>query len=159
MIDVKELRINSTVWYNDKRVKITAIDNTDEVQFVKTSFRDDKWLNAKLIDPVPLTPELVEELGFEMCEVHSDNTEKYLSNSRPLKGWYQDPKCKEFVQECLKDPELAKGFSEQNFCSLFHYENEEKQEIWQLICAEGNVYVSYLHELENMYHYLTGREL
>lgn len=64
-MDILELRINSTVWFNDKRVKITAIDNTDDEPFVKTSFRDDKWLHAKLIDPIPITEELLKELGFD----------------------------------------------------------------------------------------------
>ena len=66
MIDIRDLRINNTVWFNDKRVKITAIDNMDDEPFVKTNFRDDKWLHAKLIDPIPITQELLKELGFEV---------------------------------------------------------------------------------------------
>ena len=79
-MDIHELRVNSTVWYNDKRVKITAIDNTDDEPFVKTSFRDDKWLHAKLIDPIPITEELLKELGFDKSETKQYDWYKHIDD-------------------------------------------------------------------------------
>lgn len=154
-LDIRELRIKNHVMYNGERCRVEHLDDRcvgfdDSVKFT--------FVEPNEIDPIPLTPELVEELGFEKRELEKDGTER-LSYSRPLKGIYQDPKCKEFVQECLANPELAKEFLEHNLCSLFHYENEEKKKKWMLICERGSIYVSYLHELENMYYYLTGREL
>lgn len=143
MIDIRELRISSTVLCDGKRVKVEGVVIQNGIVF----FENDNAY-ADMLDPIPLTPELVEEIGFEKGE-----------ESKESKIFYQDPICKKLIQKCQKKPELAKEFAEQTFCSLFHYENEEKKEVWLLICEKGQVYVSYLHELENMYHYLTGREL
>lgn len=147
-MDILELRINSTVWYNDKRVKITAIDNTDDVPFVKTSFRDDKWLHAKLIDPIPVTPELVKELGFFESEMVKDTP--------ILTGIYVDPYMFKLAKESKGD--FSKMPTDDLF-QLWHVKLPNKYGEWKIFANKGEIYVSYLHELENMYHYLTGREL
>lgn len=151
MIDIRELRINSHVLFNGERVRVVGTYN-DSIVVIDTDKEDEpiteECVFISNLDPIPINPEIVEEIGFEKGD-----------ESKESKIFYQDPICKKLIQKCQKNPELAKEFAEQTFCSLFHYENEEKKEVWLLICEKGQVYVSYLHELENMYHYLTGREL
>lgn len=129
MIDIRELRINNTVWFNDKRVKITAIDNTDDVPFVKTSFRDDKWLHAKLIDPIPITEELLKELGFK-----KNNTDLDLDYEK-------------FPKDRLGI--FIKGIKE----------NLIRVEIWDNVIKKGDMLCQYLHELETFVYLTTKKEL
>lgn len=59
MIDVRELRINSHVLHNGKRFKVRRISDMGLVDIDGFIKEEEK------IDPIPITPDLLKELGFE----------------------------------------------------------------------------------------------
>lgn len=147
MIDIRELRINTSVLLDGKRVKITELAKVGLVYGVK--FADNEtWYDLSEIQPIPLTPELVKELGFFESEMAKD--------SPTLHGIYIDPYMVKLAKESKGD--FPKIPTDELF-QLWHVKLPNKYGEWKIFANKGEVYVSYLHELENMYYYLTGREL
>jgi hypothetical protein len=72
-VDVKQLRIGSHVDFNGRRVMIKAIVE-DSVAFDYTQDEKQLYLSPNAYDeflsPIPITPELLTELGFQ----YRDNT-------------------------------------------------------------------------------------
>lgn len=72
-VDIKSLRIGSHVDFNGRRVTIQAIID-DSVAFEYTQDEEQLYLSPNAYDeflsPIPITPELLAELGFE-----DDNTD------------------------------------------------------------------------------------
>lgn len=68
MIDVKELRIGAHVEFNKERVKILGIevaDDEDVPVIIKTSLAS---VEPDEIEPIPLTADLLQEIGFVCIE-------------------------------------------------------------------------------------------
>ena len=70
MIDISTLTIGSHVLFNGERVRITVIDESGFIPFVKTDVNHYSWLQPKELDPIPITDELLLELGFR-CKYSS----------------------------------------------------------------------------------------
>lgn len=72
-VDIKQLRIGSHVDFNSRRVRIKAIVE-DSVAFDYTQDEKQLYLSPNAYDeflsPIPITPELLAELGFQ----YRDNT-------------------------------------------------------------------------------------
>lgn len=67
-MDIRELRINTSVLLDGKRVRITELAKVGLVYGVK--FADDEtWYDLSEIDPIPITEELLKELGFDKREI------------------------------------------------------------------------------------------
>lgn len=65
MIDIRELRIGSHVLFKGERVKIESIDIHGAVRCSPKGYRDWHETDAEKLDPIPITEELLKELGFE----------------------------------------------------------------------------------------------
>ena len=67
-VDIKSLRIGSHIDFNGRRVKIKAIVE-DSVAFDYTQDEKQLYLSPNACDeflsPIPITPKLLKELGFE----------------------------------------------------------------------------------------------
>lgn len=61
MIDIRELRIGSTVLYNGERVKVQRIEGDDVIDAI---ICERGWIPIKDLDPIPITEKLLKELGF-----------------------------------------------------------------------------------------------
>lgn len=70
MIDIRELRINSHVLLKGERVEVEGIDNLRELVGLKGFYVEREGERFHLayrpqdLDPIPLTEELLKELGF-----------------------------------------------------------------------------------------------
>lgn len=78
MIDVRELRINSHVLHNGKRFKVIRISDMGIVEI------DGYIKEEEKIDPIPITPNLLKELGFEKIKDPRFDYAKRYENNRGL---------------------------------------------------------------------------
>lgn len=60
-VDIKQLRIGSHVLVNGKRERVRGLDE-DNGLIVRFPA---EYVNANEVEPIPITPELLKELGFE----------------------------------------------------------------------------------------------
>ncbi len=120
MIDIKTLRIGSHVEYKGKIVRIcslkTNMANYDEGKGKPRCYSCMKAY-YKYLRPIPITPELLNELGFE----YRDNTYWEI--------WY---------------------------LGSFTIEGKEHSSYFDY---DGHIPLKYLHELENLYYMVYGKEL
>lgn len=65
-VDIKTLRIGSHILVNDKRERVRGLDE-DNGLIVRFPA---EYVNANEVEPIPITPELLAELGFQ----YRDNT-------------------------------------------------------------------------------------
>lgn len=100
-IDIKELRIGSHVNFNGTRVEIQSIDVCDDEYapiIIKTQIAS---VDPDEIAPIPITPELLTELGFEYkdkiywdnwfkggFDIERDKDSKYFDYSSELRLEY-----------------------------------------------------------------------
>lgn len=147
-MDIRKLRIGNSLYYGDEIVKVKGIDVTQIMVWV--SDNNSKPFPTLLdgLEPIPLTPELVKELGFFESEMAKDTP--------TLHGIYVDPYMVKLAKESKGD--FSKIPTDELF-HLWHIKLPNKYGEWKIFSNKGEIYVSYLHELENMYHYLTGRKL
>jgi hypothetical protein len=109
MINAKELRLDNWVMADGQPTQITQMD------FEQWTF--------DLIDPIPLTPELLEACGFTM--------------SKWDKPWLH-------VSKWEKNDLVLWSEKDNGFCFLIN--------------GMGRI-IKHLHELQNLYHAITGEEL
>lgn len=64
MIDIRELRIGNHVLFNDEPVQVEALDISELDPFVKHYANAIKWHHISEYKPIPITEELLKELGF-----------------------------------------------------------------------------------------------
>lgn len=104
MIDIKSLRIGSHILVNGKRVCVCGIRRTPNLNnaltIVQYTTKDivvfgEVPAGSNKVGPIPITPELLEELGFEDCAKrrwHTEDWEKrwgecqYLSFTKLYRG-------------------------------------------------------------------------
>lgn len=65
MIDISELHIGSHVLFNGERVEVTDISCGEVIGVVNSDQSDWLEVNSQHLDPIPITEELLTELGFE----------------------------------------------------------------------------------------------
>lgn len=131
MISIKELHIGNHVLYNGEQRTVSSIDLSDGfAPFVAFEGRG-KFHHCKDIEPIPITEELLKELGFDI---------------RPFK--YR-----------LKAERYLSEFDE--FLMLERMKGEDKFDIYLYISkAETHkTHLKYLHELENFVYLTTKKEL
>lgn len=77
-IDIKTLHLGSHVSVDGKRVEVIGLDDLGGIS-VLTPERDHDLVGAweDRIEPIPLTSELLEELGFEDCSKKRWHTEDW----------------------------------------------------------------------------------
>jgi hypothetical protein len=93
MIQANELRIGSIVKRLGKLTHITAIQQSENVTYVTTPLSGAITINQ--IDPIPLTPEILEKCGFKKKINKSDkpyfiqniNDRNYIIYSYQIKRW------------------------------------------------------------------------
>ena len=74
-MDIKELRIGNHVLYEGKRVKIDHISQFGDIGLVDITYT---LVSPKDLDPIPLTEELLKELGFECLWGVPKDMEKHI---------------------------------------------------------------------------------
>ena len=135
-VDIKSLRIGSHIDFNGRRVKIKAIVE-DSVAFDYTQDEKQLYLSPNACDeflsPIPITPELLKELGFEYHEYDNGN----------LWEWRFD------------DLYKAYGYLEfdEDTTTLW------RGRLWHMKEIETEFRVEYLHELENLFYMFYEKEL
>ena len=70
---VQELQIGDLVDYRGKVIKVTSLyakGGSNEVGF---GDREDIWVNGRVLNPIPLTPEILEKNGF-VNDFYEDET-------------------------------------------------------------------------------------
>jgi len=129
MIEAKDLRIDNWVIFEGRYFQIDCIAR--EAPFLKTSEFGVGIVEYKNIEPIPLTPEILEKCGFEWDEI------KMYNDDRPL----TKALCKGRLI-MLNVPTNPKIW----YAAPFGYP----------ISANRTIY---LHQLQNLYFALTGDEL
>lgn len=79
MIEAENLRIGDIVRYEKNIITVQAIETNYEEGFIKDKYN--VGYNCNELDPIPLTPELLEKNGFEMRK----GTVVYAKNRLALK--------------------------------------------------------------------------
>lgn len=138
MIDLKTLHIGSHVLYEGKKYEVCAIVGSlvgivvghDPKKGTKVGEVPDE-----LLEPIPITEELLKELGFEEA-------------TPPAEGW-------RYGIEKVLTKEFDSPIEEDYFISLAQYEGG----LYQLQVLGTIAYVRNLHELENYVYLTTKKEL
>ncbi len=141
MIDIRQLHIGAHIEFYGKRIRIDALSNGEEDALIQTKDAIDGIWKAQLarkFDPIPITEELLKELGFEQFfedVVPNFHYWKIILNGYPIEitYWGEERNSK------------GKEWS-------VHIDNEDCVGI-------GGMDVQYLHELENFVFLCTGEEL
>ena len=121
-----ELRIGNILMFTDSPAKREWIIRGQDIAYAE---KDPDWLNL-FFDPIPLTPEWLERLGFKESGVYGRN-DSYKS---PCGHYFMEKKhIKEYADYSLKD------YNTGQFINSFE--------------------IKYVHELQNLYFALTGQEL
>lgn len=127
-IDVKELRIGSHVDVNGERCRVNSVSNpwvfVDRVEDVYTAHEDE-------LEPIPLSPELLKEMGFEEEDWHGMTLYRKQMTTGSL------------LNEYVVASELKNNPNDNVFEVQFG--------------ARAMMDIRYLHELENIM-YLTFKE-
>lgn len=79
MIKAEDLRIGDLVRYEKNIITVQAVHTNYEEGFIKDKYN--VGYNCNELDPIPLTPEILEKNGFEMLE----GTVFYAKNRLALK--------------------------------------------------------------------------
>ena len=133
-IDPKELRIGSHVEYEDKRLMVVGIADFESGLRCGVALKvdGDVLLNAdpNRINPIPITEELLTELGFEKTDFHGKSVyRKLYKDVYPLGKMYY---------------------------GLFYDANAEA---WHFQVHTTDSECEYLHELEALAYHVTKKEL
>lgn len=62
---VNELQIGDYVNYRGQNIKVTSLYDKGGSNEVGWSEKESVWVNASNVEPIPLTPEILEKKGFE----------------------------------------------------------------------------------------------
>lgn len=132
MIDIKTLQIGSHVLLKGERVKVLEISNHfDNCGCIDTEKGRD---TANEFDPIPITEELLKELGFEYHEY--DNGKLW---ERTYPNIYKSSHILEFEDS--------------------DYGERWRLNLWSMKETSVETHVKYLHELENWIYMVYGKEL
>lgn len=78
MVSIKELRIGNHVLWNGERVKVDEISIGGAVGLIRQDGSDWFGYDAFRLEPIPITEELLTELGFEKeYDLHFDYVKKF----------------------------------------------------------------------------------
>lgn len=131
-IDIRELRIGNHVQLDGERVAIDEISISGQVGCIT---QDNDWLGVDAndrLDPIPITEDLLKELGFEKDD---DNILNVPVFSKDIDGFFIE--VKEF-----------NGYDEWRV----HIDDCDRDSV-------GVLDLYYLHELENLVFMTTKKEL
>ena len=62
----EELMIGDWVSYRGTNIKVTSLYNKGDSNEVGWSDKESVWVNGRCIEPIPLTPEILEKNGFRV---------------------------------------------------------------------------------------------
>ena len=63
-MEVKELQIGDYVNYRGQIIKVTSLYDKGGSNEIGWSDKESVWVNGRCIEPIPLTPEILEKNGF-----------------------------------------------------------------------------------------------
>lgn len=92
-MNAKELQIGDLVDYRGKVIKVTSLyakGGSNEVGF---GDREDIWVNGRVLNPIPLTPEILEKNGFYFGFTSNEEDMAYAvgtSLHKEDEGWVWD---------------------------------------------------------------------
>lgn len=138
-MDIRELRIGNSVLHKAEKVKIVTLDADHFDKYISIGVKNeqgDVWIDSpNEIQPIPITEQLLKELGFEETEA-------------PEEGWY-------FGIEKVLDKGFINDDGEPDFISMVQYEGG----LYQLHVLGTLAYVRNLNELESYVYLTTKRDL
>lgn len=142
MVQSTELRIGNYIFYLDELYIVDGIKYEPNAPSSKyrIAFKtiEGKLYNSKMenwIEPIPLTPEILEQCGFE----YGFGTEYHFEGDKKYKTY----RFNSFA--------LARNGGE--YFIEYRYSCEGRN------CEDEIIEVEYLHQLQNLYFALTGEEL
>ena len=132
MINLNELRLGNGVYSIEvgENVQISSIDE-DCVTFKDTITWD--YVSADMIEPIQLTEDLLLKFGFEKTDDYGDQV-YYEPIYRVNRNYYI----------CFDHDRISFGLAVFGNCTSLFYDDENLQ---------------FIHQLQNLYHSLTGQEL
>lgn len=132
MIDVEELRIGNLVMFDGKYIKIESMNRTSVYGLPVGLDQTKIYLTSDEIEPLPLTEEILLKCGFLKGELLIENNWEYEIN---LRGDY-------ILKYDYRRRWVIKNNGFQKFNDPVHIP-----------------IVQHLHQLQNLYFALTGKEL
>ncbi len=130
-MEAKELRIGNIVSYNNKAIKVNNIlDFAINMTFHSISGDRDEEILIEEIEPIPLTEEILLKIGFE-------KSFNVGCSEKDHNVYYWSGKISLTI-----DLELSSG--------NYNYDSTP---------VDGAEPLKYVHQLQNLYHALTGEEL
>ena len=87
---VKEIRIGDYVNYRGQIIKVTSLYDKGGSNEVGWSDKESVWVNADNVEPIPLTPEILEKNGFSKSRLMGEQRHftYYLAPSVSLLAIY-----------------------------------------------------------------------
>ena len=67
-----ELQIGDYVNYRGQIIKVTSLYDKGGSNEVGWGIKEETWVNAINVEPIPLTPEILEKNGFEKTQIHGE---------------------------------------------------------------------------------------
>ena len=104
-MDVKLLQIGDYVDYRGQIIKVTSLYDKGGSNEVGWSNKESVWVNAYNVEPIPLTPEILEKNGFVLEEEaegmygvvvapyysRDDVPFEVFCDGEPFAIWFKDP--------------------------------------------------------------------
>lgn len=128
-VDIKTLRIGSHILVNGKRERVRGLDD-DNGLIIRFPA---EYVNANEVEPIPITPEILKEIGFKYHEYDNGKLWEW-----DLPNGYKDYGYLEFDEETTT---IWRG------------------RLWSMKEIEVEFKVEYLHDLENIFYMFYGVEL
>ncbi|HEY3387542.1 MAG TPA: hypothetical protein VGK46_13590 [Saprospiraceae bacterium] len=139
MIDPKELRIGNTIQTNTGFVfDVNSIKHEWEAM-EHIVYDESVGYSVDLLSPIPITPEWLEQLGFEITDGEIiGETRKRSYTTYSIRDFEID-----MFEDCDEYPTIKYWYA-------YTYEGK---------LSNVDVEIHYIHQLQNLYFALTGQEL
>ena len=112
-LSVKSLQIGDYVNYRGQIIKVTSLYDKGGSNEVGWGIKEDTWVNADNIEPIPLIPEILEKNGFVLKEeevgaygvniapyyTRNDVPFEVFCDGEPFAIWFKDSVNIAFVHE------------------------------------------------------------
>ena len=117
-----ELQIGDYVNYRGQIIKVTSLYDKGGSNEVGWGIKEETWVNADNVEPIPLTPEILKKNGFKTeDDVHfsiqgQSNTLELLLVEVPFDGYYFDiVRTEKTINKCNQRCYIDRYFASSNY--------------------------------------------